>query len=589
MEVSEKSIDQVTEQILRYKLESAVEEMETALLRSAYSPIVKESQDASSAIFDREGRVQAQAVAIPAHLEMMVPAMEAVLDERDLSEMSPGDVYMLNDPYAGGTHLPDVTLIRPVFIDGDVLAFSSCLMHHQDIGGKVPGSVPMDATEIYQEGLIIPLMKLVDEGEMRTEILDLLANNVRIPEAFKGDVNAQIGATRTGENRLTEIVEELGKETVLAGFDQLIEHAERLMRLDIEEIPDGEYSFYDFLDGDGVDHEPIRIEVSVEVEGSEMHLDFTGSSKQVRGPLNCVPASSLSSVNFAIRAISTADLPNNAGVTNPISVNLPKGSIVNANSPAPVNARGATIKRIVDTIFGALAQAIPERIPAASSGEVRSLGWGGVDENGNSWVYREVFVGGSGGRSTKNGIDVIDTDITNVMNNPVEAAEMEAPMRIHQLQIREDSAGPGRYRGGFGCHKQFEMLAGATFSHRSERKDTPPWGVQGGKPGTTGTVEITRASGEVETEHPSKFIASLDEGDVIDMFTPGGGGYGSPLKRPVEEVQADVQREKLSRESAKTKYGVFIGEDGTVDEERTRAYRDEHSEGERGGEIINRG
>lgn len=570
--VEQEGLDTVTEQVLRYKLESAVNEMELTLLKSAYSPIVKESQDASSAIFDAQGRVQAQAVALPAHLEMMVPALETLIETFEIPNMSDGDIYMVNDPYSGGTHLPDITLAKPVFHEDEVVAFSACLMHHQDIGGKVPGSVPMDATELYEEGIIIPPMKLYDSGQERTDVLNLIAKNVRVGESFLGDINAQIGACKTGTRRLQDIVAELGIDDVLLGFDQLVSNAEALIRSDITEMPDGNYAFQDVIDGDGVNHDTIRLAVTVTIEGSEIDIDFEGSSEQVDGPLNCVPASSLSSVNFAVRAISTEDLPNNSGVTNPINVNLPQGSIVNPYPPAPVNARGVTIKRIVDTLFGAFVQAIPDRIPAAGGGEVRSLGWGGIDDNRDEWVYREVFVGGFGARPTKDGIDVIDTDVTNVMNTPVEAAELEAPLRVQSLELRTDSGGAGRYRGGLGCHKRIEVQSESTFSHRSDRKETPPWGVEGGHSGTTGDVMIYRDGAEVD-DYPSKFVTNLENGDIIDMFTPGGGGHGEPTNRPPEEVLNDVREEKVSAEKARRQYGVVVADDGRIDEDATAERR----------------
>lgn len=566
------SVDTVTRTVLRHKFDSIADEMESTLLRSAYSSIVKEAQDASAAIFDPRGRTIAQAVAIPAHLGMMVPAVESIIEAFPPEEMALGDVYMMNDPYDGGTHLPDITVVKPVFSEDDVIALGVTMAHHQEMGGKTPGSIPTDATEIYQEGIRFPPLKYHDRGEVNETARDVLAKNVRIPEIVLGDLNAQISAVTTAERRLESVAEEYGSDTFTAAVEAIMDHAETLTRSKIEEIPDGAYEFYDYIDDDGVNiREPIRIESTVTVTGSSLHVDFTGTDEQADGPVNAVPAATLSAVYYVVRAITDPDIPNNAGCFEPVTVVMPEGTLVNPLPPAPVNARTVTFKRLADVLLGALAQAVPERVSAPGSGQLAALTFAGVTD-GRQWIYGEVGAGGSGGRPTKDGLDCIETDVTNCMNTTAEATEIEYPIRVHRYDLWEDSGGPGQYRGGLGFRKRFEMLEDdVTLTHRRDRHEFQPWGLQGGGPAPRCRTEIHRPDGEVE-EIPSKWIATLEQGAVVDVFTTGGGGYGLPAMRDLEDVERDLREEAISEAAAESTYGVVL-EDETIDEAATRKRR----------------
>jgi N-methylhydantoinase B/oxoprolinase/acetone carboxylase alpha subunit len=570
-----RGVDEVTVEVLRHKLDAIADEMQATLIQSAYSSIVKEANDASSAVFAPDGRTVAQAAAVPAHLGMLVPAIETIVEAFPPDEMRPDDVYLLNDPYDGGTHIPDLTVVKPIFVDGEVVALGATMAHHQEMGGKTPGSIPTDATEIYQEGLRFPPLKLHDEGEPNETLLSILRTNVRIPETVVGDLNAQISSVTTAERRVSEVAERYGNDTFRAAVDLILDHAEELTRTHLEEIPDGAYSFVDFVDDDGVNvHEPIRIEATVEVDGSDLHVDFSGTADQVTGPVNAVPAATLSAVYYVARAVTDPDIPNNAGCYAPISVTMPEGSVLNPRPPAPVNARSVTLKRVVDALKGALATAVPERIPAAGNGQLLSHRFSGFDPDGSQWIHGEVGAGGSGARPTSDGVDCIDTDVTNCMNTPVEATEMDAPLLIRQYELWADSGGPGRHRGGLGYRKRFEIRQpNVTFTHRRDRHDVQPWGLAGGEPAPHCRTEIHRAGGGTESI-PSQATVSLGEGDVVDVFTTGGGGYGDPRERDVDALARDVRGGVVSPERAADAYGAVLAADGTVDVDATRRQRD---------------
>ena len=583
-----KRVDTVTRTVLRHKFDSIADEMESTLLRSAYSSIVKEAQDASAAIFDPTGRTIAQAVAIPAHLGMMVPAVESILKTFPPQEMAPDDVYLMNDPYDGGTHLPDITVVKPVFNDGDVIALGVTMAHHQEMGGKTPGSIPTDATEIYQEGLRLPPLQYHDRGEVNETVRAVLEKNVRIPDIVLGDLNAQISAVAIAERRLGEVAAEYTNDVFSAVVDQIMNHAEELTRAKIAEIPDGSYTFHDFIDDDGVNiHEPIRIEATVTVDGSELHVDFTGTDEQADGPVNAVPAATLSGVYYVVRAITDPTIPNNAGCFVPVTVTMPEGSLVNPLPPAPVNARTVTFKRIADVLLGALAQAVPDRVSAPGNGQLAALTFAGIAD-GDQWIYGEVGAGGSGGRPTKDGLDCIETDVTNCMNTTAEATEIEYPVRVHRYDLWEDSGGPGRFRGGLGFRKQFEMLADdVTFTHRRDRHDFQPWGLQGGRPAPRCRTEIQRADGEVE-EIPSKSTTRLERGAIVDVYTTGGGGYGPPSERDVDAVARDLREGVVSPERAESEYDIVLDDD-EIDADATARLRADAPTVEDGKFTVDRG
>jgi len=568
------TVDEITQSVLRHKLESIADEMETTLIRSAYSSIVKEAQDASAALFDPEGRTLAQAMAIPAHLGMLVPAIERILAEFPPEGMAPDDVYLMNDPYDGGTHIPDITVAKPIFAAGQVVALGATMAHHQEMGGMTPGSLPPTATEIYQEGLRLPPLQYHDRGEVDETAVALIEKNVRTPDSTLGDLRAQVSSVTTGEHRTGEVVANHGVDDFFEAIEGSIDRAETLTRSELAEIPDGTYSFYDYIDDDGVEQgQPYRIEATATVEGTDLHVDFTGTDTQATGPVNSVPSATLSAVYYVVRAITDPTIPNNAGCFAPVSVTMPEGTLVNPRPPAPVNARSLTVKRLVDVLFGAFARAVPERVTAAGNGQLLSHRFSGFNGD-EQWIYGEVGAGGSGARSTEDGLDCIDTDVTNCMNTPVEATEVASPIRIRRYDLWQDSGGPGRQRGGLGYRKRFEMLEdGVTFTHRRDRHDFQPWGLQGGRPAPTCRTVVRRTDGTTESL-PSQAVVSLDAGDVVDVYTTGGGGYGPPSERSVEALRRDLREETVSPEAAESDYCVVL-DDGDVDEEATRRRREQ--------------
>jgi N-methylhydantoinase B len=568
-------LDPVTLEVIRNRFDVIAEEMEITLLKAAHSAIVKEALDASAAIYDRRGRTMAQAAAIPAHLGMLVASVRRVAETFPEGTAKPGDVYIMNDPYDGGTHLPDVTVVVPVFVRGGLVAYSATMCHHQDIGGKTPGSTPPDAGEIFAEGLRVPLLKLYDEGRPNDTFFKLLRVNVRVPDMFEGDLGAQIAAGNTGARRLAELFEEFGAATVLAAVDQLMDYSERLTRLGIEQIPDGDYDFEDYLDDDAMGSPPVKIRASIAIRGSDFHVDFTGSSPQVRGALNCVPASTMAAVYYVVRAITDPTIPNNDGCYRPIHATLPPGSIVNPLPPAPVSARTLTFKRIADVMLGALAPAIPQKVIAASSGQVNIMYVGGQDPGTGQHFVGFIGVpwaGGMGARPDKDGIDVIETDMTNCLNYPTEACETDLPMRLRYVRLWRDSGGPGRFRGGLGYIAEVDWLRGeATVSIRRDRHVYGPWGLFGGKAAPPCRTVIVHPDGS-EEEIPSKKVFTIRAGDVMKVWTSGGGGYGDPLDRAPELVFADVLDGRVSAESAERDYGVVIRA-GALDREASESLR----------------
>jgi N-methylhydantoinase B len=574
--MSAADIDPILLEVLRNRLDAIADEMELTLLKSAVSPIVKEGLDASAALFNAQGETIAQAAAIPIHLGALQLAARRLVQAFSPATMRDGDAFLLNDPYDGGTHLPDITLAVPVFADGRAVALACTMCHHQDVGGRTPGSVPTDATELFQEGVIIPPTQLFRAGTLDENLLGLLRRNVRLPDTFTGDLMAQVAAGRLGGARLGELFARHGTARVLAYIDELLARAEALTRREIEAIPDGTYSFADWLDSDGVDDRPVRIQVAVVVRGSSMTFDFTGTSPQVRGPFNSVPASTLSAVYYAVRAVSDPTIPNNGGCFRAVDAVLPEGSLVNPRPPAPVSCRTATIKRIADTILGALVKALPHRMPAASSGTLLVMAFGGTDpETGRPFVASELAAGGMGARAGKDGIDVIETDVSNCMNIPVESVEMNFPLRIRRARLSPGSAGAGQFRGGLGLEKVFEATAAdITVSHRGERFASSPWGLYGGRSAPRARAFVIRAHGSRE-EVPSKKMLTLHPGDQLWEYVAGGAGYGDPLERDPDLVLGDVLDGKISAESARADYGVALLAGGAaVDGDATTLRRD---------------
>jgi N-methylhydantoinase B len=539
-------LDPITVEVVRNKLESIANEMQQTLLRSSFSPIVKEGLDASSSLFTIGGETLAQATAIPIHLATLIPVVQKMLEVFPPDTMKPGDVYCMNDPYLGGTHLPDIAVVQPIFVNDRPIAISATMTHHQDVGGMSPGSIPTTATEVFQEGLRLPPLKFREAGRYNETLVAIIRQNVRIPDAVMGDLNAQIAACNVGARRIAALAADLGDNYALAIFDELLDRSETLTRAALKAIPSGTYRYVDFNDNDGIDLDKhIRFEVAVTVKDGSLHCDFTGSSPQVRGPFNCVPSGSLAAACYAVRAITDPTIPTNAGCFRPITLELPKGSIVNPLEPAPVNSRTATIKRITGCILGALKEVLPERVPADNAGELVVLAFGGRHE-GRPYVVGELIAGGSGAGPHSDGVDVIETDATNCMNLPVEAMEMDAPIRVHRLELRQDSGGAGTQRGGLGLVKEYEVLDGEiSFTYRGERHFFPPKGARGGADGAKANAVIRRADGKDEVI-PSKLMTTLRPGDRVVIETAGGGGNGPVARRSRQAAEIDRADGKVS-------------------------------------------
>jgi N-methylhydantoinase B len=537
-----KRFDPTTLEIYRALYTSVAEEMGIALRRTSFSPNIKERRDYSCAVFDSSGRVIAQGDHMPVHLGSMPMAVAAALSE---VEIGPGDVVALNDPFAGGTHLPDVTLVMGVFAQGGVrgrrsvqkkhrplaldsrpLFYVANRAHHADIGGATPGSMGL-ATDVYGEGVRIPPVRIVRGSEMCDDVMKLILANVRSNQERRADFEAQIGSLKTGATRLLDIVERRGQKEANDYALHLISYSARVMRHIIAAIPDGSYEAEDALDDDGINADEVPIRVRVTVKGDRAQVDFTGSSPQVTGALNAVEAISVSAVSYVFRCLIPGDVPASAGLIEPIEVIAPRGTVVNATHPASVAGGNVeTSQRIVDVVFKALAQAIPDRIPAASQGTMNNLTIGGLDpRTGAEFSYYETVAGGMGARPAQDGMSATHTHMTNSLNTPAEALEYAYPLRVRQYGIRKGSGGKGKHKGGDGAIREIETLAPARMSLLSDRRKRAPYGLQGGADGDVGHALIIRRDGSSE-ELPSKGSWDLQPGDRVRIVTPGGGGFG---------------------------------------------------------------
>jgi N-methylhydantoinase B len=537
--------DPTTLEIYRALYTSVAEEMGIALRRTAFSPNIKERRDYSCAVFDARGRVLAQGDHMPVHLGSMPMAVAAALREVDLQ---PGDVVALNDPYSGGTHLPDVTLVMGVFAEVSgaryqvpakrksfsrhptpntrhPLFYVANRAHHADIGGATPGSMGL-ATDLYGEGLCIPAVRLVRNGEVNEDVMRLILANVRSHDERRGDFQAQIGSLKTGAARLLEIVARRGEREAVAYANHLIEYSARLMRHAIDAIPDGSYEAEDVLDDDGVSDGEVSIRVRITIKGKAVLVDFTGSSPQVAGPINAVEAITVSAVSYVFRCLLAGDVPASAGLMTPLEVVAPAGTVVNALRPASVAGGNVeTSQRIVDVLFRALAKALPDRIPAASQGTMNNLTIGGIDPRTKlEFSYYETVAGGMGARPAQDGMSAVHTHMTNSLNTPAEALEYAYPLRVREYRIRKGSGGKGKHRGGDGVIREIETLAPARMSLLADRRKRGPYGLAGGDDGKPGNAAIIRDARARKIE--SKGSWELAAGDRVRIETPGGGGFG---------------------------------------------------------------
>lgn len=521
-------LDPVTLEVLRYRLEGIAEEMQAVLIRTAFSPIVREGMDASAALFLADGRSLAQSSSIPLHLGALIPCIRAVLDAFPAERMEAGDVYVVNDPYHGGTHLPDIAVITPVVVDGRVEMLATSMAHHQDVGGMRAGSVPTDAVEIFQEGLRLPPLRLVHAGKVDQQLYDLIRLNVRLPDVMSGDLSAQIAAGETAASRLAELFEENGRGLVCAACAALIVRAEAMTRAAVAALPDGTYYYEDALDNDGIDLDRrVPVCLTLRVDGDRLKLNFTGTSPQVKGPVNCVPSGTLAAAFFILRGLCDPATPTNAGCLAPLTLKLPEGSLLSPRPPAPVNARMATVKLVTNVILGALGQAVPDLVPAPNCGMSLILAFSGR-EAGKPFIVSEIIAGGAGASVAGRGADAVSADIGNAMNLPAEAMEMAAPIRVRTVALRDQSGGDGRHQGGRGCRREYEALTdGIQVSHRGERFHVVPAGSAGGGRPSPSCSYVVRRDGQHEPV-ASKAILILQRGDRLTVETCGGAGLGSP-------------------------------------------------------------
>ena len=508
------AFDAVELEILRTQLESVAEEMGTVLVRGAYSPNITERRDCSTALFDSEGRMLAQAEHIPVHLGAMPEAVDAVLD----CDPRPGDVFLLNDPFQGGTHLPDVTLVSPITHEGTIVAYAVSRAHHADVGGPTPGSMPAGAREIHAEGVRIPPVRYVDGGEQNEAVERLLLANVRNPDQRRADLRAQRGANERASERLRELLADHG-DRLLAAFDAVVDYSRTRMERELDDIPDGTYRASDVVEGDGVTDEDIPVAVAVTVDGATMTVDFEETAPQVTGNLNAPLSVATSAVYFVLRCVTDPEIPPNHGCYDPVTVDAPEGSLLNPNPPAAVvGGNVETSQRVADVVFAALAEAAPERVPAGGQGTMNNLVIGSPE-----FVYYETIGGGAGATADSDGLSGVQVGMTNTLNTPVEALEAAYPLRVERYALRAGSGGRGHTDGGDGLVRSVTVETDATVSLLTERRRHAPRGIAGGE-------DARRGQNFVDGDPVgAKVTRDLEAGTTVTIETPGGGGYGTPV------------------------------------------------------------
>src|SRR5262249_14429958 len=544
-------------ELFKNALFSIADEMALTIFRTAYSGVLKDVMDYSTAFCDGAGRTVAQGLTQPAHLFAFPEALQATL-ERYGDRMRPGAVYCLNDPYEGGMHRPNALILKPIFHRGERLAFAGTLCHQTDVGGRVPGSNAADSTEIFQEGLRIPPVPMYEAGQPNATLFALIERNVRLPGRVLGDLRAQLAACHVAEAAFLRLVERHGAEAVRAYMEELIEYTDRLTRAALRALPDGTASFEDWIDDDGIDvGRPIPLRVTVTKRGDHLRADWTGSSPQVRGAINSTLSFTKAAVFTCLKAVLPPDIPANAGFYRAIEVVAPPGSIANAVPPAATAARALTGFRMVDCLFGALAQLLPDRVPAASEGGNTGVSIGGYHPDRTPFIHVEFFCGAWGGRPWADGPDGNAHLFGNISLLPAEVCETESPAEILAVEFIEDSGGPGRFRGGAGLRRIYRFLADeGTLQVRSDRRAFRPYGLHGGQPGRPSRNVLNP-----ETEGrllPAKLTMPIRRGDVFCHELPGGGGWGDPLDREPARVARDVRNGFVSAAAARDDYGVVI-------------------------------
>ncbi|MFC3959800.1 hydantoinase B/oxoprolinase family protein [Halovivax cerinus] len=599
------AIDPITLEVLRNAFAAVAEEMNANLVRTGYSPNITERKDCSCALFDADGEMLSQAETMPVHLGAMPFSVAAALERFPPETLSPGDAIVLNDPFRGGAHLPDLTLVTPIFVeregaggvapddDQELLGFAANRAHHADVGGSRAGSVAADSTEIYQEGLRIPPVKLYDAGEIVADTVDLILSNVRTPDERRGDLRAQYAANETGRTRLLDLATERGVTTLRNAAGDVQDYAETRMRAAIADLPDGTYSYADSLDDDGRASKDVRIEATVTIDGDALTVDFDGTDAQTEGPINAVFAVTASATYYAVRCVTDPEIPANAGAYRPIEIETPEGSVVDAEPPAAVvGGNLETSQRVTDVVLGALADVDPERALAAGQGTMNNVTFGGVDpRTDDPYAFYETGGGGFGAHAGGDGMDGVHVHMSNTMNTPAEVLETAYPLSVERYAYRPDTGGAGEYRGGLGLRRDIRVRAtgptGAAFSLLADRRTHAPYGVAGGESGAPGEDVLYRtancecdahddgAGDDAGERLPGKCTRTLAAGDVVSIRTPGGGGYGDPADRDTGAIRRDLADGLVSVDAARRTYGADLVEravaraDATIEDDES--------------------
>ena len=578
-------VDPIDFELFKNALFAAADEMAVTVCRTTYSGVLRDNMDFSTSITDATGNVVAQGLTLPMHLGSVRTALAAVL-ARYGNDVREGDVYALNDPFEGGMHLPDVFMFKPVFVDGERVAFACCTAHQADVGGRVPGSNAADSTEIYQEGLRIPPMKLFDRGARNETLWRLIERNVRIPVQVFGDLRAQLAACEIAEREIRARIARHGLDPARAMMREMLDYTERMTRAALAELRDGEYEFEDWIDDDGVDFgKPIRLFVTVRKRGDRIAFDWAGSSPQVKGAINATLSVTQATSFTAIRSLLPADVPNNDGTFRAVEVTAPRGTIANMELPGACAARGLTGFRMLDCAFGALAKMAPDKVCAASDGGNVGISVGGYRADRSPFIYVDFTCGTWGGRPFSDGLEGNANLLANMAAQSAEVSEIENPVEILANELVADACGAGRFRGGAPFYRDYRMREEeATVQVRSDRQVHRPYGLYGGRPGAPGAVLLN--PGEEAKTLPSKVTMTCRRGDVVRWVLPGGGGWGDPLDRDPGRVLRDVRNELVSPAAAERDYGVVVDTGRwTVDEAATARLRAERRAAQTGREV----
>ncbi len=559
---ADRASDPVTVEVVRHGLVAAAEQMARAIERSARSQVIREMLDYSTGVFDLEGGIVAQSTRIPMHLNSMTRPLRTILrDHFPLDEWHAGDVFLTNDPYVGGQHLPDIMTFSPVLFEDRMIAIVGTLGHHLDVGGRGPSSYGADATEIFQEGLQLPPLRVMVRGAWNELFLPLLARNIRVPSKTVGDLKAQVAALAIGAGEVARLAQRYGAQTFLSAGRELVASARRNMEAAIEALPDGTFAAEDIVDGDGLDDDPVPLQVAVHKQGGKLIVDFSGTAAQVRGPINCPLAATESAVYYAVAAVLQTGVTPNRGAYEPIVVIAPEGCVLNPTRPAPVVGRNVFTHRVANITMAALGEALPARACAHHYGNSNVHILHAKNDDGSANVLFEIGIGGWGGRPGKDGPDGLSQGIHNLANNPIEMVEHEFPGIVLNYSYIPDSGGPGRWRGGMGIERTMRVLVDCEFSAQYDRIKFPAPGLLGGLPGRPGRLLLER-DGEAPLELPGKVVGyRLVSGDVIRIQTQGGGGLGDPNERDRADVARDLTQGKLSRRAGETDYGFVSGDD----------------------------